>query len=93
MTIGPLVAMASAFVVPTGVWFVYFRWKDKIKPEPWALLNSTYAAGLIAGVIAYFGYPLLPLLASDSSMPVCRVLWDGIERTPYPPMGSLRGRP
>lgn len=54
----------SASSASAGCWVLYFRWKDKQRPEPWWMLVAAIAGGLVSvpagwgayGVLEHLGY-------------------------------------
>jgi RsiW-degrading membrane proteinase PrsW (M82 family) len=53
---GALWLLLPAAAAGAGAWIVYFRWKDRAKPEPWTLQLATVAVGGLAVGAALLGY-------------------------------------
>lgn len=59
--------LLAGIVAPAAFWIGYFRWKDRLRPEPDAALVATWVLGIVGGVAALRGYQLLEIagLATD----------------------------
>lgn len=68
---GVLWLLLPAAAAGAATWVVYFRWKDRAKPEPWTLQLATVAVGALAVCAALLGYR-----AVDAFGPV--VSWEAL---------------
>lgn len=71
VTEGVLWLLLPAAAAGAAAWVVYFRWKDRAKPEPWALQLATAAVGALAVGAALLGYR-----AADAFGPVAS--WEAL---------------
>ena len=46
----------AAFAATSLAWVAYFRWKDRLRPEPWVLLLLMLGGGLVAAALALAGF-------------------------------------
>ena len=63
--------LVPAAAAGAAAWLVYFRWKDRARPEPWGLQLATFAVG--AGAV---GAALLGYRAADALGPVAS--WEAL---------------
>ncbi len=56
-------ALVVAVPVPAALWFLYFRFKDRLKPEPLWLLARTFAFGMASAILASLVYVALDWLS------------------------------
>jgi RsiW-degrading membrane proteinase PrsW (M82 family) len=52
-------AALAALPVPAALWFFYYRWKDRLKPEPLWLLLRTFLLGAASAFLSVVVYVLL----------------------------------
>ena len=54
--------LVGAAGAAAAAWFGYFRWKDRLRPEPLPWLLFTAALGLVSVAVAIAGFDLLALM-------------------------------
>src|SRR5687768_7628134 len=59
-----IVAIAAGLTAPVLFWLGYLYLRDRVKPEPLALVLVSFALGVGAGYVALGGYALLPATIS-----------------------------
>ncbi|HVE83688.1 MAG TPA: PrsW family glutamic-type intramembrane protease [Myxococcales bacterium] len=71
------VAMAVAALSAIG-WLLYFRWKDRARPEPPWIMAAAAGGGMAAVLLAFLGYRLGGAAGADTS-------WEQLQDAPALP--------
>src|SRR5262245_18786204 len=76
-------AMALAVISAAG-WLLYFRWKDRARPEPPWLMEAGIAGGAAGVLLSYLGYAFAEATGAETS-------WEQLQSSlPAAAMAALR---
>lgn len=53
------IALLLCLVIPTSAWIAYFRWKDRLRPEPLGLMIASYLFSGTLALLALWGNGIL----------------------------------